>query len=100
MDFESKKCHAGPSHSDKVELSCEIAYRYQMNLQNMDEVLKKDREMLKSMQQPDLVNKQLQMLQNELQSENENKAQSEDNYCMTEPLMLGLATEDDVNEVS
>lgn len=100
MDFEIKKCHPRPTRSDKMELSPEVAFRYQMAVPNIDEILKKDREILKSMQQPDLVNKQLQVLQDEFKSEAENKPPSDSDFCMSEPVMLGLAAEDDVNEVS
>ena len=99
MDFEIKKCHPRP-RSEKVELSSDIAYRYQMETPNMDEILKKDLEQLKSMQQPELVNKQLQMLHNEFKTETENKPESDNDFYMTESHMLGLITEENVNEVS
>nr|XP_042895414.1 period circadian protein isoform X3 [Parasteatoda tepidariorum]XP_042895415.1 period circadian protein isoform X3 [Parasteatoda tepidariorum] len=99
MDFDVKKFYAASS-SDKIELNSEIAFRYQMNTSNVDEVLKKDREMLKSMQQPDLVNKQLQMLQKEIKDENESKPKIEDGFCITEDIMLGLTTEEAVTENS
>ncbi|GBM95439.1 Period circadian protein [Araneus ventricosus] len=98
MELESKKCYAS-THSDKIELTSELTYRYQMNVLNLDDVLKKDMEVLKSMPQPELVNQQLQMLQDEREAENESKLKvDEDDFCMTEEVMLGLATEDDVNE--
>ncbi|GFU20583.1 period circadian protein [Nephila pilipes] len=97
MELESKRCTS--THSDKIELTSELAYRYQMNILNLDDVLKKDREVLKSMPQPELVNQQLQMLQNEREAENESKLKVDENdFCLTEELMLGLSTEDDVNE--
>ncbi|GIY15608.1 period circadian protein, partial [Caerostris extrusa] len=98
MELESKRCYAS-THSDKIELTSELVYRYQMNVPNLDDVLKKDMKNLKSMLQPELVNKQLQMLQNERHAENESKLKvNEEDFCMTEEIMLGLATEDDVNE--
>lgn len=100
MDFDEKKIYVGAG-LDKVELDSEIAYRYQMNVTNIEDVLKKDREFLKSMQQPKLVNKQLLLLQEEREDQNDNKMNPEgEGYCMTEEVMLGLASEDEVNEVS
>lgn len=98
MELGSKRLCAG-THSEKIELTSELAYRYQMNVLNLDDVLKKDREVLKSMLQPELVNQQLQMLQDEREAENDSKLKVDENdFCMTEEVMLGLATEDDVNE--
>ncbi|XP_035228394.1 uncharacterized protein LOC118200542 isoform X2 [Stegodyphus dumicola] len=98
MDIEMKKNYAQPPHPDKIELSADIAYRYQMNLPNVEDVLKKDMEALKSMHQPELVNKQLQQLQNELKDENDGKAATSGEFCMTEAVMLGFTTEDEVSE--
>ncbi|GFY70371.1 period circadian protein [Trichonephila inaurata madagascariensis] len=98
MELGSKR-RCASAHSDKIELTSELAYRYQMNVLNLDDVLKKDREVLKSMPQPELVNQQLQMLQGEREAENESKLKVDENdFCMTEEVMLGLATEDEVNE--
>lgn len=99
MDFEIKKCHPRP-RSEKIELSPEIAFRYQMDLPNINEVLKKDLEALKSMQQPELINKQLQMLHSEFKNETENKPASNNDFYTAEQTMLGMTIEENVNEVS
>lgn len=99
MDFEIKKYPPRP-RSEKIELSPEIAFRYQMECPNMNEVLKKDLEALKSMQQPELINKQLQILHDELKNETENKPESNNDFSPAEQTMLGMITEENVNEVS
>lgn len=97
MDCEKDK----QISSDKVQLSSDVAYRYQMDLPDIQHTLMKDREVLKSMTQPELVNQQLLMLQGEREDENDCKLNvGEGDLNITEEIMLGLATEDHVNDVS
>ncbi|XP_054716794.1 period circadian protein-like [Uloborus diversus] len=98
MEFETKKTAPHPSRSEKEELDSEIAFRYRMEVHQMEDILKKDLEALKSMQQPDPVNKQLQMLQDELKEMSEDKNMQKGDFFMSESSLLGLITEDDVNE--
>ncbi|XP_054717630.1 period circadian protein-like isoform X2 [Uloborus diversus] len=98
MEFETKKAAPHPSRSEREELDSEIAFRYRMEVHQMEDILKKDLEALKSMQQPDPVNRQLQMLQDELKEMSEDKNMQKGDFFMSESSLLGLITEDDVNE--
>ncbi|KAG8187134.1 hypothetical protein JTE90_004880 [Oedothorax gibbosus] len=86
-------------NSSKVDLSSESAYRYRMHIPNIEDTLRKDREVLKSMTQPEMVNCQLLQLQEEREQENKCKINlGEDNCNITEAIMLGLAMDDCVND--
>lgn len=56
-----------PHWTEGVSLTADLVYRYQLRAQDVEDVLRSDRDKLQRLQQPRLVNEQLSVLQLELE---------------------------------
>ncbi|XP_022246165.1 period circadian protein-like [Limulus polyphemus] len=79
MEVETKEESKTPFHPvrgdppwmEGIDKGPDLVFRYQLPIRNVEDVLKKDLEILQNMKQPELVNKQLAQLQSELEQENQ-----------------------------